>query len=262
MLEHQEILRTRTLVRLLQRAGTEPHPTIEKGATWYSRDVLQQLDAEVHAELARVGLANDSGVHPDLLATVEAIAHPELEFYGWISSLNDGAPVDLSVLAGSGRGEAFTLVNNEAAGVVVLASVPARELLDAFLLQLPQQAPANSPTISVPKATVEGRARPAANEDMPLMRSNVPDAAQQDVTEFKRIIGLERTGGGQLYVAARYRSGQRQRAEKPVTYLDTVEGRWLVEETPGAGEPMLAAAPATPDLLRTRLREAQSTLAG
>lgn len=261
MLEHQQILRTRTLVRLLERTGTEPHPTLEKGATWYSREVLQQLDAEIHAELAQVGLAGDNGVHPDLLATVEAIAHPELEYYGWFSSVHDGAPVDLSAFAGSGRGEAFTLVNNEAAGVVVLASVPARELLDAFMLQVPQQAPANAHALSVPKAGVEGRAGATSNEDMSVMRSEVPDAAQQDLDEFKRIMGLERTGGGQLYVAARGRSGQRQRAEKPVTYLDTVEGRWLVEETPGAGEPMLVAAPAPADLLRSRLREAQNTLA-
>lgn len=261
MLEHQEILRTRTLVRLLQRTGTEPHPTLEKGATWYSREVLQQLDAEIHAELAQVGLAGDSGVHPDLLATVEAIAHPELEYYGWFNSVYDGAHVDLSVFAGSGRGEAFTLVNNEAAGVVALASVPARELLDAFMLQVPQHGPANAHALSVPKAKVEGRVG-ASNEDMSVLRSEVPDAAQQDVAEFKRIMGLERTGGGQLYVAARGRSGQRQRADKPVTYLDTVEGRWLVEETPGAGEPMLVAAPAPADLLRSRLREAQSTLVG
>ncbi|MCR3720472.1 MULTISPECIES: ESX secretion-associated protein EspG [Prauserella salsuginis group] len=260
MLEHQEILRTRTLVRLLQRTGTEPHATLEKGATWYSREALQQIDAEIHAELARVGLANENGVHPDLLATVEAIGHPELEYYGWISGLHDGAPVDLSVLAGSGRGEAFTLVNNEAAGVVVLASVPARELVDAFLLQLPQQSPANAHALSVPKAKVEGRKGESLSEDS-LMRSEVPDAAQRELNEFKRIMGLERTGGGQLYVAARNRSGQRQRAEKPITYLDTAEGRWLIEETPGTGEPMLAAAPATPELLRSRLREAQRTLA-
>lgn len=261
MLEHQEILRTRTLVRLLQRTGTEPHPTLEKGATWYSREMLQQIDAEIHAELARVGMAGENGVHPDLLATVEAIAHPELEYYGWFSSLHEGAPVDLSVFAGSGRGEAFTLVNNEAAGAVVLASVPARELLDAFVTQVPQRAPANAHALSVPKAKIEGKPGSASNEDVSLMRSEVPDAAQQDIDEFKRIMGLQRTGGGQLYAAARNRSGQRQRADKPVTYLDTVEGRWLVEETPGAGEPMLVAAPATPELLRSRLREAHSTLA-
>nr|WP_246381589.1 ESX secretion-associated protein EspG [Prauserella isguenensis] len=244
----------------MQRTGTEPHPTLEKGATWYSREMLQQLDAEIHAELAQAGLASDDGVHPDLLATVEAIAHPDLEYYGWFSSVHDGAPVDLSLFAGSGRGEAFTLVNNEAAGVVVLASVPARELLDAFMLQVPQQLPANAHALSVPKAEVEGRANTTSNEDMSVMRSEVPDAAEHDLTEFKRIMGLERTGGGQLYVAARGRSGQRQRAEKPVTYLDTVEGRWLVEETPGAGEAMLVAAPAPADLLRSRLREAQNTL--
>lgn len=260
MLEHQEILRTRTLIRLLQRTGTEPHPTLEKGATWYSPDVLAQLDAEIHTELAQSGLASESGVHPDLLATVEAIAHPELEYYGWVAGMHDGAPVDLSVLAGSGRGEAFTLVNNEAAGVVVLASVPARELLDAFLLQVPHCAPANARPLSVPKAEVDGRRGDRSHEDLTVMRSEMPDAAEQDLTEFRRIMGLERTGGGQLYVAGRNRSGQRQRAEKPVTYLDTVEGRWLVEETPGAGEPMLVAAPAGPDLLQSRIREAQNTL--
>ncbi|KID28620.1 EspG family [Prauserella sp. Am3] len=261
MLENQVTLRTRTLVRLLHYAGSEPHPTLEKGATWYSREALQRIDADVHAELAGAGLAGDGGVHPDLLATVEAIAHPELEYYGWITAIVEGAPVNLTVFAGSGRGEGFTLVHNTDAGAVAVASVPAAQLLEAFLAQLPPWTTTSGRTIAVPKSAIEGRSNDTSNEDhFSVMRSETPSASERDVAEFKRLIGLERHGGGQLYVATRHRSGHRRRAERPVSYVDTDEGRWLVEETAGTGEPMLSAAPATSALLGSRLREAQSTL--
>jgi hypothetical protein len=80
------------------------------------------------------------------------------------------------------------------------------------------------------------------------------------VAEMRRILQLPRLGGGSLYVAARSRSGRRERAERPVNYIDTPEGRWLTEEVPGSGEPMIAFHPASPQLLVQRLRNAQSRL--
>ncbi|OLT40696.1 hypothetical protein BJF85_06140 [Saccharomonospora sp. CUA-673] len=262
MLDHQVILRADTLARLLRRAGTEPHQTVQKGATWYDPDTLRRLDAEMHAELARDGLANDHGLHPHLHATVEAIAHPDLEYYGWMTGVHEGRPLKLAVLAGSGRGEAFTLVHNEDAGVIVLVSVPAHELLESFLTQVPHWAPAASRAISVPKSKIDGSRREGTNEELTVLRSDSPSAAQKDVSEFKRILSAERSGGGQLYVAARGRSGQRNRSAKPVTYIDNTEGRWLLEEQPGTGEPMLVATPATTAVLTSKLREAQSGVAG
>ena len=42
--------------------------------------------------------------------------------------------------------------------------------------------------------------------------------------------------------------------------LDTAEGRWLMEEVPGRGEPLVVFTPATPQLLADRVRHAYTSL--
>jgi hypothetical protein len=45
-----------------------------------------------------------------------------------------------------------------------------------------------------------------------------------------------------------------------VNFLDTAEGRWLMEEVPGRGEPLVVFTPATPQLLADRVRHAYTSL--
>lgn len=259
MLDQPVTLRTSTLVNLIRRSGAEPHTTLAKGATWYSQEAQNVLDQRAVEDLGEQGLAGPRGIHPALMATVEAIARPQLEYYGWVKGAHEGKPLDMTVLAGS-AGEAFVLLNNSQTNKVILASVPSQELLDNFLAQIPQLGPARGQQLVVPKSAIAGGRRDAFGEDIQVMRTNTPNADDRATAEFKRVLGLNRIGGGQLYVAARNRGGARQRAEKPVTYIDTAEGRWLTEEVPGAGEPRYVATPATPQLLGDRLRNAQSHL--
>lgn len=261
MLDQQVILRTSTLVNLVRRCGTEPHSTLNKGATWYSAEAQKKLDHQAEQELASLGLAGPRGIHPGLLATVNAIAHPQLEYYGWVGGPHEGETLNLTILAGTGAGgEAFVVVRNIDRGFVVLANVPTHELLDNFLAQLPWYGPARGQQVVVPKSAVTGGKRDTYGDDFQLMRTNTPDAGERAAAEFSRILGLERVGGGSLYVAVRTRGGTRQRIEKPVTYIDTVEGRWLTEEVPGVGETQYVCTPATPRLLGDRLRHAQGRL--
>lgn len=261
MLDQPVTLRTSTLVNLIRRSGADPHTTLVKGATWYSEEAQKILDQRVVDELGSVGLAGPRGIHPGLLSTVEAIARPQLEYYGWIKGGHDGKPLNTSMLGGSGAGEAFVVLNNTDTKKVIIASTASNELLEGFLTQLPRLNPGRGQRLVVPKSAVVGGKRDSLGDDFQVMRTNTPNAGDRAATELKRVLGLERIGGGQLYVAARSRGGTRLRCDKPITYIDTNEGRWLTEEIPGSGEPQVVATPATPQLLGERLRNAQSHLA-
>jgi hypothetical protein len=100
----------------------------------------------------------------------------------------------------------------------------------------------------------------AQEEGYAVLRSGQASAGSQDAEELRRILKLRRLGGGSLYVAARGRNGNRLRVERPVNYLDTSEGRYLTEEVPGSGEPLIACTPATHEFLAERLRNAQGAL--
>lgn len=259
MLGNPVTLRTNTLVTLVRRTGNEPHTTLNKGATWYSPGAQRELDGRIAKELAGIGLADGGEIDPRLLATVAAIARPDLEYFGWAGGPHEDRQFNTAVLAGSGRGEAFVIARDVDRGFSVLATVSADALLDNFLTQLPPQRPASGQQVVIPKSVANGDKR-SADEDFHVMRSHTPDANQRAAAEYQRILGLGRVGGGKLYVAARGRGGTRRRCEKPVTYLDTVEGRWLLEEVPGTGEPQYVVTPGTSRLIGDRLRYLRSQL--
>ncbi|PRX47677.1 ESAT-6 protein secretion system EspG family protein [Prauserella shujinwangii] len=259
MLDQQVTMTTATLVNLIRRRQAEPHTVLGETPAWYSEEARRAHDQRAHAELAAFGLADGNGIHPGLLATVDAIARPALEYYGWVNGGHEGRPINFTLLAGSAAGEAFVVARDVDKGVVVIVTVRPEELLDNFLAQIPQLPPGRGQQLSVPKSAVVGR-RDADREEFELMRTNRPSKEGRDAAELKRILGLHRIGGGSLYVAARNRTGTRHRIDKPVTYIDTGEGRWLTEEVPGAGEPQYLCTPATPQLLQGRLRNAQSRL--
>lgn len=260
MLDQQVTMTTGTLVNLIRRRQAEPHTVFGTSSTWYSDEAERANQQRALAELTSLGLAGNRGIHPGLLATVDAIARPALEYYGWIAGGHDGRDVNFTVLAGGGAGEAFLLARNVERDFTVLATVRPTELLDNFFAQIPRLPPAKGQQVTVPKSAITGNGSVPDQEDFELMRSNRPSAEDRATTEFKRVLGLHRIGGGSLYVAARTRAGSRQRCERPVTYIDTGEGRWLTEEVPGTGEPQYVCTPATPQLLAERLRNAQSRL--
>ena len=248
-----------TLINLIRRRGGEPHTVLSETPTWYSAEAQRAGDERGNAELAKAGLFGPRGMHPGFVATIEAIARPQLEYYGWIDGGFQGKAVSYRLLAGSAGGEAFVLAKHEELDAVVLASSRPGELLDDFLGQIPKLAPGRGTPLAVPKSQIEGTAR-GDDGGFAVLRSDRPAEGSQEVEELRRILGLRRMGSGSLYVAARSRTGARHRIERPVNYIDTSEGRWLTEEIPGRGENRIAFTPADQRVLADRLRSAQGRL--
>jgi hypothetical protein len=207
-------------------------------------------------------LIDRRGVSAGLLATIEAVTRPQVEYYGWIDGGYDGEAVTYTLLAGSAGREAFVLARNSQHEGVVLASIKPEELLEGFIAQIPKLVPGRGRPLVVPKsqATAEKAGSTAQEDGYSVLRSGQPSSGSHDADELRRILRLRRMGGGSLYVAARGRSGSRHRIERPVNYLDTSEGRWLTEELPGSGEPSIALTPVDQHMLAQRLQSAQSKL--
>lgn len=261
MLDRQVTLTSPTLLSLIRLTGAEPHTVLAEGHTWKSDEALGEQDRQAQAELARVGLHSRAGTDRGLLTTIEAIAQPRLEYYAWVSGGYNGEALRYTLLAGvGGNGVAFVLGRNTDAEAVVLATVSPNELLGMFVTQLPELPSDAGGQVSAPRSEVTGQGGAADDDgEFQLLRDQPPRTAGQ-ADEIKRILGLPRIGGGSLYVAARNRAGTRQRARMPVNYIDTTEGRWLTEQAPGPGEPLVICTPATLRGFTSRLREAQNSL--
>ncbi|WP_410608926.1 ESX secretion-associated protein EspG [Amycolatopsis sp. lyj-109] len=260
MLDRQVTITTGALITLIRRRGGEPHTVLSETPTWYSDEAQRAEDERTNAELAKAGLFGPRGMHPGFVATIEAIARPQLEYYGWIDGGFQGKPVSYRLLAGSAGGEAFVLAKHEELDVVVLESSRPGEVLDDFLGQIPKLAPGRGTPLAVPKSQLEGTARGTDTAGYAVLRSDRPAEGSQEVEELRRILALRRMGSGSLYVASRSRTGARHRIERPVNYIDTSEGRWLTEEIPGRGESRIAFTPADQRVLADRLRSAQGRL--
>lgn len=261
MLDQQVTLTTTTLLNLIRRRDGEPHTVLASTPTWQSDEAKRSATDRADAELAGYGLAGRDGVDRGLLATVDALIRPQVEYYGWITGGHDGKPVNYTLLAGSAGGEGFVLARNTDHEGVVLVSLRPDQLLENFIAQIPGMAPGRGRPMAVPKSQVARTGGAGAgDEEFAVMRSARPSESSQEADELRRVLSLRRLGGGSLYVAARSRMGTRQRAERPVNYIDTSEGRWLTEEIPGSGEPRVALTPVTPQLVADRLRMAHSRL--
>jgi hypothetical protein len=262
VLEKQVTLSAGTLINLIRRRDGEPHTVLAETPTWYSEEAQRKEDERANEELARQGLHGHRGLQPGLLATIEAVSRPQVEYFGWIDGGYEGKALSYTLLAGSAGGEAFVLARNPEYESIVLASVKPEELLEAFVTQIPKLAPGRGSPLAVPKSQVmnTGRASTSQEDGFTVLRREQRNPSGQDADELRRILALRRMGGGSLYVAVRGRSGSRRRIDRPVNYIDTSEGRWLTEEVPGSGEPLIAFTPANQQVLAERLQNAQSKL--
>lgn len=252
-------LATPILLTLIRRRGGEPHPTLSSMPTWYDESAQRTIDQEVNALLTEHGLMGPRGMDRGLLDAVESISRPQVEYYGWFEGEFPDAPRNFAVLAGSGAGGAFVLVRLLGDDTVILAPLRPEETLAGFVEEIPAGRPATGQPLVTTKAEFQAGRDARPEGDFTVMRTgreNTPAPAK----EMKRIMEAPRTGAGSMYVAARTRGGSRRRCERPLNFVDTAEGRWLMEERPGRGESLVIFTPASPQVLGERLRNAHSSL--
>ena len=243
MLPSPVTLSTDTLLTIIRWRHGEPHPIVPHTPTWYDDSTLRALDARARTELAHHGLAYGDRLHPDLNDVVGAILRPDHELYGWVNAVVADRPRHYGVLAGFAYQQGFLLVHE--ADAVALASVELDDVLDSFLAQLPPVRPANRPGITVDYEEFLAASAPRQREGFVGFRRSVPP----DIQALRALVAQPRFGAGNLYSAARRGSGARARIQRPVNYLDTPDGRWLLTLYTDHGRRWATARPATRDLI-------------
>lgn len=253
-----------TLFNLIKRRGGEPHQTFSDVPVFHDPDAERSLDLQVNAALTEMGLMGPRGMDRDLLGLIESISHPQVEYYGWFDGqFGDGSPSQYSVLVGSGKGGGFGLVKVAGENTVTLQQQRPDLLLPTFLDLLPfaQGAP-GQPLVTSKSEFQSGHA--AGSEDVSqrsIMQTGTGrNEALAPLKEIQRILKAPRTGAGSLYVATRPSGGRRRRIPKPINFVDTAEGRWLMEERPGRDDSLIVFTPGTPKAIGDRLRTAHGAL--
>ena len=218
-----------TLLRLVAWRGGEPHTVLADTPVWRSPAAVAELDERARAELAHA---------PNMDDLVEALVVPRAECYGWFTTTDGDRRVDYRVLAVVNHSTAYVLTVGPD-DVVTVASARPTGLVAALLAWLPRHPPALGRALNAPKADFD--------------RAITGTPATGDLAELARIVHEPRLGGGTLYTAVRT-DGGRRRSHRPVTYLDTPDGRWLTQVTTNADRTeWVTFAPATPALIADRL---------
>jgi ESX secretion-associated protein EspG len=232
-----------TMLAMMRWRGAEPHATVAPAPSWQPRGALAEQDERARAELA--------GLDPARLdAMVDALVAPREEFYGWLTTTDHGRRVDVRVLAAAGVRTAAVLT---AVGDELVTITPAQP--SALLTELIARLPAHP--------VAAGQARNAPKPDFDHVLATSATSANPDLTAIAEIMRRPRVGGGSLYSARRTGAGPRRRVPRPITYVDTADGRWLTQiTTNSAGEEWVTIAPARVELLAARLAEQHCRLAG
>ncbi|NIH86330.1 ESX secretion-associated protein EspG [Amycolatopsis granulosa] len=260
MLNQPLKLTTPLLIHLIKRRGAEPHNTLSAMPVWHDETNQRLIDEGINAALTEHGLMGPRGMDREFAAVIESIARPHVEFYGWFEGTFPDRPSNFTVFTGSGPGGGFVLARFiEENGVLLLPERPER-VLPAFIEQIPPAPPGGSARLVAPKSEVLGHGRARDEGPSSIMQAAPGRAVQSPAAEIKRILAAPRTGGGSLYAAVRNRAGVRRRCARPLNFIDIAEGRWLMEERPGGGEPEIVLTPATAQGIGQWLHNAATSL--
>ncbi|RJQ79026.1 ESX secretion-associated protein EspG [Pseudonocardiaceae bacterium YIM PH 21723] len=226
MLRAQVNLSLSTVLTLIRAFGLgEPHPVLED---LLSPDENEQDARQLaYGELGNFGLLPDGEPDPDLLHALHIISAADREYYGRITTARGGYAV---LTASRNRVGALLLRDGDR---VFLGPASADNLVDTLIAQLPELHPAHGPSVT-------------------LSAHDQQDTGKLQLKELNRILGLPRSGGGELHAAIRDSAGRRRIAPFGLDYLDSTEGRWLHYRNV---DNWIIAAPATPQLLAAKIME-------
>jgi len=195
------------------------------------------------AEYARLGWVNRRGlIAGDVLDTLSVVAHPRVEYYGWFS-YHAGMR---SVLVACGDSEAV-LVYRDGDMLTVDSLRPNESSTYALVRELPDHPPAKLDAVNVRLADLD-----------PDNEWAVDARTRDDARKLRFHAEQDTIGLGELWVAIRDHHRTRRVCPFPVRYRDVQAGRMLVSDAGGYA----SIAPATKELLRTRLEQAYRELVG
>lgn len=232
------------------RLGELPTPLFVPPTVAKQREAIEELG---EADL----LAGREDLDGHLVGLLRLLARPADEFYGWFVRAN-GSAYSGVVAVHQGKAALAVLEDDRLYLTPIPANTPAQSLLGIA----PRRPPVAAKSITVPVA--EFGPPPGArgrHADFAPARGVLADDV--DVARLQALVSGPDQGRGQLFVAVRDPAGRRRKSVRPVYYLDTDEGRWLLEYTVRhGGEPWLTAAPGAPQALTHALYQARRELIG
>jgi hypothetical protein len=270
VLYQQVTLSLDTLATVWQRENLgELHNVLVDVPVWRDDDEGRAALHGATGELAQRGLLSGRDLHADLRGTLELLARPSMEYYGWISYTEADREVSLAVLVAAIGQDAVLVVRD--GQQVHLSPTRSDGMAETLLGHLPAVPAARGRSVNLPETEVRQlvadrmHAAPGSTKPLPAEAFNIfPRASMaEDAQDLMTAMDQPRTGGGELYVAARVRSGERRRCENPVVYVDTQHGRWMTQLSGGrVGERWIVSAPASRQLLLSKLNEMRNNLLG
>ncbi|OLF17082.1 ESX secretion-associated protein EspG [Actinophytocola xanthii] len=199
----------------------EPHKVLAPEARWLppaGHDALRRQSREL---LGALGWRDRTGrLDREVAAALAVLCRPQVEYYGWL--VENGHTI--GVLAARIGREAVVAVR-EADSTVWMRSIHHTELAERLVEQTPPVPAGPGTRFTVSPAEV----RATTPDGRQLTTSGVGmRRAGPEVRLAQHLARLPSGGHGELSVARRDELGRRQRAQRPLRYTDTSEGRFAL----------------------------------
>ncbi len=226
-----------------ERMG-EPHPVFAGGERYVSPRFAEEAERAVRQELRDAGLG-ERREYGEFLDLVSVAQRASLEYYGWVTTTDEAYSV---LVASHGRSAVLVVRSGER---VRFEPCDLDRMVETLMWRLPDVGVARGEPFSVPQADFHA---PKARTDGGVMRRSAP-ARPEGARRLDALLKLERIAVAKFYAAKRDPSGTRQRSQRWLTVLDTVEGRWALTVAQARRQEWIHVAPGTHQYLGDRVLE-------
>lgn len=232
----------------------ELHLTLAPAAVWRPPTEHDPRPDQAAEQLTALGWRDRTGgLEREVAATLTVLCRPADEMYGWIT--HEGATI--GVLAAK-IGKDAVLAVHTPDGTIGLSNIPAGRLAERLVAQTPHIEAAQGKPLTVSPADVRSVNR-TGRQLTPT--GAVTRRASPEVRQAKQLLAQHRTGGGELWVAARDSTGTRHVSKNPLRYADLgsvdLAGRHLITKH---GVSQVRISPAGRNQLVAALIHARRTL--
>jgi hypothetical protein len=247
----------------------EPHNVFVDTKYWLDEDGERQALQSAGDDMAMHGLLMGRDLSPDFRETLEILARPSVEYFGWIAVVpdNERQGSNIAVLAASVGQDGVLAIRD--GDQVTLGPCSADGLAETLVDRMPNVPAGHGRSVNLPEREMRqlrarrGKGAPGETAALSAEAFNIfpRQSMAEDARDLFTVLELPRQGGGELYTAARARSGERRRYPHPLVYMDTEQGRWITQLSGDQpGERWMVAAPASRSLLISKLHEMRSRI--
>lgn len=212
----------RVLAWLVAAEGLgELHVTLAPAAQWRAPIARNPLPDRAAERLTVLGWRDSAGgLEREIRASLTVLCRPVVEMFGWIT--HNGATIG-AVAAKIGKDAVLAVRTPD--GTIGLTSIPAGRLAERLVAQTPliPAGPGTPLIVSPAEVRSVNRAGRQLTATGAIVRKASPHARHT-----KQLLAQPRTGGGELWVAARDHTGRRHVITQPVRYADISNGRHLI----------------------------------